>query len=65
MNLHKMFAKLVIKRKPNERIFDQIIGYEDIKRLFRMALDSAEPVVTFGEDINKQTVRVKILIECS
>jgi Holliday junction DNA helicase RuvB len=39
-----MFAKLVIERKPNERIFDQIIGYEDIKRLFKMALDSAEPV---------------------
>jgi hypothetical protein len=39
-----MFTKLIIQRKPNERLFDEIIGCEDIKRLFRMALDPAEPV---------------------
>ena len=37
-------AKLVIQRKPNQKLFDEIIGCEDVKRLFRMALDSAEPV---------------------
>ena len=40
----KMFTKLKLERTPNERPFDKIIGCEDIKRLFRMALDSAEPV---------------------
>jgi hypothetical protein len=44
MNFPKMFTKLIIQRKPNERLFDEIIGCEAIKRLFRMALDSAEPV---------------------
>jgi DNA polymerase III delta prime subunit len=41
----KMFTKLKLERKPNDRLFfDKIIGYEEIKRLFRMALGSAEPV---------------------
>jgi holliday junction DNA helicase RuvB len=40
----KMFTKLKLERTPNDRPFDKIIGCEDIKRLFRMALDSAEPV---------------------
>jgi hypothetical protein len=45
MNFSKMFAKLGIERKPNEPLFfDEIIGCKDIKRLFRMALNSAEPV---------------------
>jgi replication-associated recombination protein RarA len=45
MNFHKMFAKLKVEWKPNDRLlFDEIIGCEEIKRLFRMALDSAEPV---------------------
>ena len=45
MNFHKMFTKLKLERKPNDRLFfDEIIGCEDIKRLFRMALDSTEPV---------------------
>lgn len=42
-----MFARLIVERNPsqaNDRLFDTIIGCEDIKRLFRMALDSAEPV---------------------
>jgi holliday junction DNA helicase RuvB len=39
-----MFTKL-IERKSNDDPFNQIIGYEDVKRLFRMALNSAkEPV---------------------
>jgi hypothetical protein len=46
MNFSKMFAKLLVERKQNEELFfDEIICCEDIKRLFRMALDSpAEPV---------------------
>jgi Holliday junction DNA helicase RuvB len=44
MNFPKMFAKLKLERKPNEQLLDAIIGCEDIKRLFRMALCSAEPV---------------------
>jgi Holliday junction DNA helicase RuvB len=44
MNIHKMFARLIIERKPNQELFDEIVGCEDIKRLFRMSLDSAEPV---------------------
>jgi holliday junction DNA helicase RuvB len=45
MNFSKMFTRLIIQRKPNEELFfDEIIGCEDIKRLFRMALNSAEPV---------------------
>ena len=39
-----MFTNLMIQRKPHDRFFDEIIGCEDIKRLFRMALDSAQPV---------------------
>ena len=45
MNFHKIFTKLKLEKKPNDRLFfDEIIGCEEIKRLFRMALDSAEPV---------------------
>jgi Holliday junction DNA helicase RuvB len=44
VKFQKMFARLIIERKPNELLFGEIIGCEDIKRLFRMALDSAEPV---------------------
>jgi hypothetical protein len=33
MNFHKMFAKLVIERKPNEELFDEIIGCEDTVNL--------------------------------
>jgi holliday junction DNA helicase RuvB len=44
MNFPKMFTKLKLERKLNDRLFDAIIGCEDIKRLFMMALDSAEPV---------------------
>jgi holliday junction DNA helicase RuvB len=44
MNIHKMFARLIVERNLNGRLFDKIIGCEDIRRLFRIALGSAEPV---------------------
>ena len=41
MNFQKLFSPLT---KPREnRFFDDIIGHEHIKRLFRMALRSEEP----------------------
>jgi hypothetical protein len=33
MNFPKMFTKLKLERKANERPFDEIIGCEEIKRL--------------------------------
>ena len=39
--LCNIFSKL---KKQDHRLFENIVGYENEKRLFRMALDSAEPV---------------------
>jgi predicted ATPase with chaperone activity len=63
MNFHKMFAKLVIERKPNDRPFDEILGCENITRLFRMALNSAEPVhiLLSGPPASAKTLCVHVM----
>ena len=40
MNICKLFSK--VSESKASALFNDIIGYNDVKRLFRMALDSGE-----------------------
>jgi hypothetical protein len=40
MNIYKLFSKK--RESKTEELFDNIIGYNNIKRLFRLSLDSDE-----------------------
>jgi hypothetical protein len=42
MNIYKLFSKK--RESKSEELFNDIIGYYNIKRLFSMALDSDEQV---------------------
>jgi predicted ATPase with chaperone activity len=42
MNICKLFSKITENKL--SPLFNDIIGYNDVKRLFRMALDSGEQV---------------------
>ena len=42
MNICKLFSKIIESK--TSALFNDIIGYNDVKRLFRMALDSGEQV---------------------
>ena len=42
MQLCNIFSKLTIKK--SDKLFDEIIGYEDIKKMFTMALQADQPV---------------------
>src|SRR5919197_5951925 len=43
MQLCNIFSKLTATKK-SDKFFQDIVGYQDIKRLFLMALDADEPV---------------------
>src|SRR5919197_159148 len=43
MQLCNIFSKLTTTKK-SDKFFQGIVGYDNIKRLFVMALDAAEPV---------------------
>jgi ATP-dependent protease Clp ATPase subunit len=57
MNLRKMLFSKITKTDYN-RLFDEIIGYDDIKRLFRMALyaDSAIHILLVGPPASAKTM---------
>jgi hypothetical protein len=43
MGFYKMFIKLVQRKPSDERLFDDVIGFDDVK-VFRMSVDADKPV---------------------
>jgi len=43
MGFYKMFIKLVQRKPSDERLFDDVIGFDDVK-VFRMSIDADKPV---------------------
>ncbi len=56
MRLPNLFSKLI--NVQSEALFDSIVGYDHIKRLFRMALDSdsAIPILLVGPSASAKTM---------
>ena len=44
MGLYKVFTKLVQRKQPDERLFDDVIGFDDVKEIFQMSVGAYKPV---------------------
>jgi Holliday junction DNA helicase RuvB len=44
MGFYKMFTKLVQRKPSDERLFADVIGFDDVKEVFHMSMDADKPV---------------------
>src|SRR2546422_2640626 len=44
LSLYKMFTKLVQRKSSDDRLFDDVIGLDDVKEIFQMSIDADKPV---------------------
>jgi Holliday junction DNA helicase RuvB len=44
LSLYKMFTKLVKRKSSDEELFDDVIGFDDVKEIFQMSIDAEKPV---------------------
>jgi Holliday junction DNA helicase RuvB len=65
MNFSRLFFKIVLTK--SDTLFENIVGQDDIKRLFRIALESDEPVhiLLSGQPASAKTMFLQSLVKLS
>jgi holliday junction DNA helicase RuvB len=65
MNFSRLFSKIVLTK--SDTLFGNVVGQDDIKRLFRMALESDEPVhiLLSGPPASAKTMFLQSLMNLS